>query len=413
MSSKKKAQSAMMRLVPTIFVVALVSGAAAADLGDEREIQGHKTVVGATASSRPTPVPPRYVFGADRDWHKQPFRVAVVLIDFSDKHHEAVHSAELYDKLLFSRGKYLKQPDGKPSFGSLSDWYSVQSHGTFALSGRVFDWVQVPQQFDAIHAMTQKDAKGPLFRDAISRVKARDGAAALDGFDAYILIHAGPITGPMDNILWSHQGVLDSTRYFTTGEIERIGVFCHEWGHVLGLPDLYGKEGVRESFGPWCAMSSGYRGVYPKSFCVWSKTRLGWCHPTVVDAASRQKLVLRPIQDHPDDAVIIPLNNKDGIGADFLMLENRASRGNDIEGQAGLFIWRIKRKPASAVQPLFELKLPGPQDKPKEDQRTRRVAWPQGEIHDFVVAASEENDGMAIRNIRLENSLVFFELGGM
>ena len=395
--------------------VLIFMGAAALYAGEASnvplEISGHCTIHAAHASARPNPVPSHYVFGAGRDWQKQPFRVATVLIEFPDKKHDAVHSAEMYQRMLFSRDEYHRQPDGLPSFGSLADWYRAQSQGRFVLTGKVFEWVTIDKTFDAIHGMKLRDAQEPLFKVALAKVRARDGANVLDGYDGYILIHAGPITGPSDNILWSHQDRVEDRRYFTSGEIERIGVFCHEWGHVLGLPDLYAKAGVREGFGPWCAMTAGYRGIYPKSFCVWSKTRLGWCQPTVVDAATAQKLVLRPIQDHPNDAFIIPLNDLDGVGAEFLMLENRSTAGNDAEGQAGLFIWRIKRLLQSSDVPRYELKLAGPADVPGIDPEKRWVAWPNGALRDFVLPGDEKNLPVALRNIRLENGLIYFNLG--
>jgi hypothetical protein len=180
---------------------------------------------------------------------------------------------------------------------------------------------------------------------------------------------------------------------------------------MLGLPDFYAKKGERESFGPWCAMADGYRGMYPKSFCVWSKTHLGWCQPTVVDAATPQKLVLRPIQSNPNDAFIIPLNATDGVGAEFLLLENRAASGNDTEGQAGLFIWRIKRQPDANKLHVFAQTLPGPADEPNADQKKRRVAWPAGDVREFVVPPEAENFPAAIRNIRMNGDLVLFDLG--
>ena len=213
-------------------------------------------------------------------------------------------------------------------------------------------------------------------------------------------------------MLFSHMAEVAGRRYMTTGEIERIGVFCHEFGHMFGgLPDLYGKKGVSENFDPWCAMAVGYRGLYPKSFCAWSKTCMGWCHPTVVDAAWAQKLVLRPIQTHPDDAFVIPLNAQDGIGAEFLLLENRNTASNDKEGQAGLFIWRIRCKASPSGKPTFELTLPGPADGPNGDQNKRRVAWPDGNAHEFIVPAAADTFPAFIRNIRLEGDLVCFDLG--
>jgi hypothetical protein len=180
---------------------------------------------------------------------------------------------------------------------------------------------------------------------------------------------------------------------------------------MLGLPDFYAKKGVRESFGPWCAMADGYRGMYPKSFCAWSKTRLGWCQPTVVDAATPQKLVLRPIQTHPNDAFVIPLNASDGVGAEFLLLENRTASGNDAEGQAGLFIWHIRCLPDADGFPIFVQTLPGPTDQPNADQKTRPVAWPAGDAREFVIPPEAETFPTAIRNIRIDGDLVFFDLG--
>jgi len=60
------------------------------------------------------------------------------------------------------------------------------------------------------------------------------------------------------------------------------------------LPDFYGKQGLRETFGPWCAMASGYRGKYPGSFCVWPKARIDWSRPTVIDATRQHPVAARP-----------------------------------------------------------------------------------------------------------------------
>lgn len=376
-----------------------------------REIDGHRTIHGAQLSARPNPIPPRYIYGAERDWVRQPYRLAAILVELSDTKHEEPHTAAFYDELLFSRDRYHKTPGGEVSFGSVANWYRVQSQDRFVLTGKVFDWVTVDETFEAIHSLTIKDAKEKYLKVALAKIRAREGADALGEFDGYVFIHVGPITGPPGNVFWSHRDSVDGKRYITSGEIERIGVFCHEFGHILGLPDFYAKKGVREGFGPWCTMAAGYRGMYPKSFCVWSKTRLGWCQPAIVDAATPQSLVLRPIQANPNNAFLIPLNAVDGPGAEFLLLENRTATGNDAEGQAGLFIWRIKHQPDREGLPLFELTLPGPADEPNADQSKRRVTWPGGNAHDFVIPPGEDTFPVAIRNIRLDGDLVFFDLG--
>ena len=74
-----------------------------------------------------------------------------------------------------------------------------------------------------------------------------------------------------------------------------ISVFCHEFGHMLGLPDLYarpenpGMEGV----GIWCAMANQAGNGRPQHFSAWCKEKLGWVKPTVIDPTVKQKLILR------------------------------------------------------------------------------------------------------------------------
>lgn len=57
-----------------------------------------------------------------------------------------------------------------------------------------------------------------------------------------------------------------------------IGVFCHEFGHAFGLPDLYDTDGGSEGIGNWGLMSAGSwnRTTSPSHMCVWSKNELGW-----------------------------------------------------------------------------------------------------------------------------------------
>jgi M6 family metalloprotease-like protein len=71
-----------------------------------------------------------------------------------------------------------------------------------------------------------------------------------------------------------------------------VGVFSHEFGHALGLPDLYdrtspdGQGLVRTGgMGLFCLMAAGsYGGDYahaetPTQMCAWSKENLGWIQP--------------------------------------------------------------------------------------------------------------------------------------
>ena len=57
-----------------------------------------------------------------------------------------------------------------------------------------------------------------------------------------------------------------------------IGVFCHEFGHAFGLPDLYDTNGGSAGIGHWGLMGSGSWNTVtrPAHMSAWSKSELGW-----------------------------------------------------------------------------------------------------------------------------------------
>lgn len=69
-----------------------------------------------------------------------------------------------------------------------------------------------------------------------------------------------------------------------------IGLFCHEMGHSLGLPDLYDYGDDSMGLGPhslmalgsWGAMHSEQPGATPVHLDAWSKIQLGFTAPTTL-----------------------------------------------------------------------------------------------------------------------------------
>ena len=108
-----------------------------------------------------------------------------------------------------------------------------------------------------------------------------------------------------------------------------ISVFCHEFGHMLGLPDLYarpeqpGSEGV----GQWCAMSNQIGGGRPQHFCAWSKEQLGWVKPTVIDP--RVQAETRPRRRSRSDPTQCFKVMVRPDGSEYFLLENRKKTGWD------------------------------------------------------------------------------------
>ena len=126
-----------------------------------------------------------------------------------------------------------------------------------------------------------------------------------------------------------------------------IGTICHEFGHVLGLADLYRTDGVEsnEVPGSWALMSNGNylnNGNTPPNLSVWEKYSLGWVEPKML--AANEHVVL------PADGTTYRMLNRSSIVPEegafttdtTLYFENRQMEGWDkyLPGH-GMLVWQI------------------------------------------------------------------------
>ncbi|MBN2407928.1 MAG: M6 family metalloprotease domain-containing protein, partial [Elusimicrobia bacterium] len=194
-----------------------------------------------------------------------------------------------------------------------------------------------------------------LIRDAINAaneagVKVTTGAAA-DEYDYVIVAHAGngnESTYPdYPGDIWSvsMQMAQYSTYGFTTGAIvpareygtlEPFGVICHEFGHQLGLPDIYAPDTGEEVVGDYALMDVGSwndGGKTPPHPCSWSKAYLGWVAPEVLEGNSLG-LRINPYYSTESDSVykvIVP-----GTGELEYFLMSYRKKGGDYDTAGGV-----------------------------------------------------------------------------
>jgi M6 family metalloprotease-like protein len=279
-------------------------------------------------------------------WTKPVFRLALIGVEYPDVKHNPKITKAAWEYSLFSRGAPHKtNVTGQPEYGSMFDYYLEQSCGVFKLEGKVFDWVEVSKK----RADYSTGNRTALLTEALDKLMARDGKEALQGFDGVFFLYAGArFPAARGSLYWAHRSSVSHNGrrwpYFICDEggprMQGISVFCHEFGHMIGLPDLYARPESpgMEGAGAWCAMSQQAR-VHPQHFCAWSKEKMGWISPTVIDPAVKQKLVLAPIENSSRECFKVLIRPD---GSEYLLLENRKKKGFDESVPAeGLLIWRV------------------------------------------------------------------------
>jgi M6 family metalloprotease-like protein len=286
-------------------------------------------------------------------------RAIVLLIDFDDNDYS--RRIGEFDTLLFSKGFVL-------STGSMRDFYWENSYQTFELIGDVAGWFRMPQDYSYYTDGQSGFGDYPnnaqrMVEDAVyaadSVVNFADYDTDGNGFvDALFVVHAGPgaeETGSGWQI-WSHRWVtsyhvhLDGVivhDYSTEPEIRigsglvDMGVFCHEFGHVLGLPDFYDYDYTSEGLGDWSLMAGGSwnnNGKTPAHFDAWGKKTLGWT--TVNRLTSNQNDV--EILQAESSPVSYRLWTYGNTGDEYFLIENRQKVGFDksLPGH-GLLIYHV------------------------------------------------------------------------
>lgn len=312
-------------------------------------------VLGADDSETSLPAEERRMLTT---WKKPEFKLAVICIEFSDtKHSEKIPLAE-WEKAYFSKGTYNKtNATGQPVYGSMADYYNETSCGKLRISGRAFAWTAAKKKRMDYNLPSKSKSKGEFFNEIVDGLKQREGIDVLKDFDGLAFIYAGvkPAEVLRSSILWPHRAsvkigdklwpyviVPEASAMNGSGEVmANISTMCHEFGHILGLPDLYARpeNPGSEGAGVWTVMSNQVRNGRPQHFCAWSKEQLGWLNPVVVDPTVKQKLILGPVEgsDHECLKVIVRPD-----GSEYFLLENRRKTGFDASLPAeGLLIWRV------------------------------------------------------------------------
>jgi immune inhibitor A len=290
----------------------------------------------------------------------------VLLVDFADNPGRT--PASHYERLLFDEAEA----------GSMTRFYREMSHGKLRVTGRVSPWLRMPQPY-AYYVDGQsgtgsgfpRNTPG-LLQDALKLWTQRESLATFDAngdgyVDGLFLVHAGPGAETQSSaaqrkaMIWSHKWTLPrpfenngvkAYAYFTAPEDGRLGVFSHEFGHFIGLPDLYDTSYRSRGVGDWCLMAGGSwlgGGDQPARLSAWCLSTLGWATPQTLRAG--QRVTLDTLERDP--SACLRLSKGGASTAEYFLLENRQQTGRDaaLPGH-GLALWHIDERQADNTNPI-------------------------------------------------------------
>jgi M6 family metalloprotease-like protein len=309
-------------------------------------------------------------------------KVPVFLCKYSDTGADPIARADLQQELF----------DGPWPDGTMTQYYDEISYGNIQLDGSVYNWVTLAHDDDyyagGVYGLDPAFARvGELIHEILDAQDASvdfgdfdndgpDGVPNSGDDDGYVdfigIVHpetGGECFGGSTSNIWAHRWRLsgwDAGVYTTgdaaagggsiriedytimpalscTGGMIEIGVFCHEFGHAFGLPDLYDtdtSDGNSEGIGWWGLMGAGNWNTpqHPAHMSAWSKAELGWLTPAVVAF----DLYGFPVVSSSITPTAFKLWKNGTPGTEYFLVENRTQDGSDIDLlQPGLLVWHI------------------------------------------------------------------------
>jgi len=293
---------------------------------------------------------------------------------------------------------------------TMTEHYEQMSYGQYHLSGTVYGWYELSHesefyegsqtspydngfygppggvgdfmteslnQADLEIDFTQYDNDGP---DGIPNSGDDDGKV-----DATFFVHSGRGGESGGPSIWSHRwrysSAIGSGQGYVTNDIGfndqaikvqdyimqpavaggsqgsggliEIGVFSHEFGHALGLPDLYDTDYSSDGVGSWCLMASGSwsSASSPVHLSAWCKEMLGWTIPIMPNQnivnfefpnAEENSFAVKLWTHGELDPFVGNYSHGQDVGQEYYLIENRQRLGSEqgLPG-TGLVIWHI------------------------------------------------------------------------
>lgn len=244
-------------------------------------------------------------------------RAMVILVEFSDVKFLCEDPMASFSDYLNLEGRGVIPNRGLyeyRNYGSVQQYFTDMSDGLFRPQFDIFGPVTLPKA-SGYYGKDQGNSKDINLNELVKEAcKAIDDTVDFaqydsngDGYvDLVYIIYAGysqSITGNSSDCIWPKSGTgsfgkydgKNVSRYGVNNElnltassdikaINGIGLFCHEFSHTLGLPDVYPTTTAAQAVDNqaleyWDLMDNGEytdMGYVPTPYTPWEKEVMGW-----------------------------------------------------------------------------------------------------------------------------------------
>ena len=292
-------------------------------------------------------------------------KIPVILVEFSDVEFSVENPKATFDKYLNGKELFNKETDPEmgQNYASVAKYFKDMSFGKFEPEFEVYGPVNLGKPLATYGAgYSSQENMGLLLTDACTAVDNEVDFTKYDSnddgnIDLIYIIYAGfsqSIAGNSTDCIHPKSGYLSLAKSFDGMDVKRygvnnelngtpadqadgpiingIGLFCHEFSHCMGLPDLYPKSGsiaeacINQNMDYWSLMDAGEytgNGYRPTAYTAWERERLGWMEIGTLTGPSNVEL---KSLDEGGTAFRI-YNDKDETGHEYYIVENVQNNG--------------------------------------------------------------------------------------
>lgn len=291
----------------------------------------------------------------------------ILLVEFNDNQFAESHTRDVFSSAMNDEGY-----SGFGATGSSRDYFVSQSMGQFAPRFDVFGPIKLKKNMQYYGSNDNFGNEMNAYKMIVEACQKAHDDLNVDfsqydydnngELDFVYVIYAGYAEsyGASSNTIWPHASQLSlfgqsleldgkrveryacsgELKYTTGTQLEGIGTFCHEFSHVLGLPDMYNVYSSSSvQLGLWDVMDQGNynnESHTPPAYSAFERASLGWLNLVELTEPAEEMTLAELTANNVAYRISTAKDNE------YFVLENRQQQGWDAyQPGKGLMITHI------------------------------------------------------------------------